>query len=126
MSGKKSIWSTADNFLTKTRKIIINSVTALILIVITFSILGGIGSIFSNKDKIDTNDKVLWFKPVGVVVDSEVSGSGSFDIETIIASGGDQVEQHELQDLLDVLEHAATDENLAAVYVNVSELGMYW
>ena len=126
MSGKKSIWSTADNFLTKTRKIIINSLTALILIVITFSILGGIGSIFSNKDKIDTNDKVLWFKPVGVVVDSEVSGSGSFDIETIIASGGDQVEQHELQDLLDVLEHAATDENLAAVYVNVSELGMYW
>jgi protease-4 len=126
MSGKKSIWSTADNFLTKTRKIIINSVTALILIVITISILGGIGSIFNNKDKIDTNDKVLWFKPVGVVVDSEVSGSGSFDIETIIASGGDQVEQHELQDLLDVLEHAATDENLAAVYVNVSELGMYW
>ena len=28
--------------------------------------------------------------------------------------------------MLDVLNHAATDENLAAVYVNVSELGMYW
>ena len=126
MSDKKSIWSTADNFLTKTRKIIVNSVTALILIVITFSILGGVGSMFTSPDEIDTEDKVLWFKPIGVVVDSEVPGSGSFDIESIIASGGDQVEQHELQDLLDVLNHAATDESLAAVYVNVSELGMYW
>ena len=31
-----------------------------------------------------------------------------------------------MQDLLDVLNNAANDENLAAVYVNVSELGMYW
>ena len=108
------------------RKIIVNSVTALILIVITFSILGGVGSMFTSTDEIDTEDKVLWFKPIGVVVDSEVPGSGSFDIESIIASGGDQIEQHELQDLLDVLNHAATDESLAAVYVNVSELGMYW
>jgi protease-4 len=124
MSDKKSIWSTADNFLTKTRKIIVNSVTALVLIVITFSILGGVGSMFSSSDEIDTEDKVLWFKPIGVVVDSEVSGSGSFDIESIIAGGVDQIEQHELQDLLDVLSHAAKDESLAAVYVNVSELGM--
>jgi protease-4 len=126
MSDKKSIWSTADNFLTKTRKIIVNSVTALLLIVITFSILGAVGSMFTSKDEIDTEDKVLWFKPIGVVVDSEVPGSGSFDIESIIASGGDQIEQHELQDLLDVLNHAATDESLAAIYINVSELGMYW
>ena len=50
MSDKKSICSTADNFLTKTRKIIVNSVTALILIVITFSILGGVGSMFTSPD----------------------------------------------------------------------------
>ena len=126
MSDKQSIWSKADSFLTKTRKIIVNSLTALVLIFITFSILGGFGSLFDSSEEIDTKDKVLWFKPIGVVVDSEVSGSGSFDIETIIASGGDQVEQHELQDLLDVLNHAATDDSLAAIYVNVSELGMYW
>ena len=126
MSDKQSIWSKADSFLTKTRKIIVNSLTALVLIFITFSILGGVGSLFDSPEEIDTKDKVLWFKPIGVVVDSEVSGSGSFDIETIIASGGDQVEQHELQDLLDVLNHAATDDSLAAIYVNVSELGMYW
>ena len=126
MSDKQSIWSKADSFLTKTRKIIVNSLTALVLIFITFAILGGVGSLFDSPEEIDARDKVLWFKPIGVVVDSEVSGSGSFDIETIIASGGDQVEQHELQDLLDVLNHAATDDSLAAIYVNVSELGMYW
>ena len=126
MSNKKSIWGTADTFLTKTRKIIVNSVTALVLILITFSIFGVVGSMLTSQDAIDTENKVLWFKPIGVVVDSEVPGSGSFDIESIIASGGDQVEQHELQDLLDVLNHAATNESLAAVYVNVSELGMYW
>jgi protease-4 len=126
MSDNQSIWSKADSFLTKTRKIIVNSLTALVLVLITISILGGVGSLFDKPEKVDTKDKVLWFKPIGVVVDSEVNGSGSLDIESIIASGGDQVEQHELQDLLDVLNHAATDESLAAVYVNVSELGMYW
>ena len=125
MSDKKSIWATADNFLTKTRKIIINSVTALILIVITFSILGGVGSMFSGSDEIDTENKILWFKPIGVVVDSEVRSGGSIDIDTILGSGV-SVKQHELQDLLDVLDSAATDKNLSAVYVNVSELGMYW
>ena len=125
MSEKKSIWAIADGFLTKTRKIIVNSVTALVLIVITFSILGGVGSMFSSQDEIDTKDKILWFKPIGVVVDSEVNIGGNFDLNTIL-NEANAVDQHELQDLLDVLNNAATDENLAAVYVNVSELGMYW
>ena len=125
MSEKKSIWAIADGFLTKTRKIIVNSVTALVLIVITFSILGGVGSMFGSQDEIDTKDKILWFKPIGVVVDSEVNIGGSFDLNTIL-NDVNAVDQHELQDLLDVLNNAATDENLAAVYVNVSELGMYW
>ena len=126
MSEKQSIWSKADSFLTTTRKIIVNSLTALILVVVTFSLLGGIGSMFNSPEKIDTKNKVLWFKPIGVVVDSEVQSSGNFDFNNIVLSGGNTVEQHELQDLLDVLNHAAIDENLAAVYVNVSELGMYW
>ncbi len=126
MSEKQSIWSKADSFLTTTRKIIVNSLTALILVVVTFSLLGGIGSMFNSPEKIDTKNKVLWFKPIGVVVDSEVQSSGNFDFNSIVLSGGNTFEQHELQDLLDVLNHAAIDENLAAVYVNVSELGMYW
>jgi len=126
MSEKQSIWAKADSFLTTTRKIIVNSLTALILVIVTFSLLGGIGSMFSSPEEVDTKDKVLWFKPIGVVVDSEVNSSGNFDFNSIVLSGGDTVEQHELQDLLDVLNNAAEDENLSAVYVNVSELGMYW
>jgi protease-4 len=79
---------------------------------------------FSGKEKIDTNNKVLWFKPIGVVVDSAVSGPGNIDINTILA-GAENVEQHELQDLLDVLNFAANDDNLTAIYVNVSELEMF-
>lgn len=126
MSEKQSIWEKADSFLTTTRKIIVNSLTALILVIVTFSLLGGIGSMFSSPEEVDTKDKVLWFKPIGVVVDSEVNSSGNFDFNSIVLSGGDAVQQHELQDLLDVLNNAAEDENLSAVYVNVSELGMYW
>jgi protease-4 len=126
MSEKQSIWSKADSFLTTTRKIIVNSLTALILVIVTFSLLGGVGLMLNNPEKIDTKNKVLWFKPIGVVVDLEVQSSGNFDFNSIVLSGGDTVEQHELQDLLDVLNHAANDEHLAAVYVNVSELGMYW
>ena len=125
MSEKQSIWSKADSFLTTTRKIIVNSLTALILVIITFALLAGIGSMFGGSEEIDTKNKVLWFKPVGVVVDSEVNSSGNFDFNSIVNSGN-VVEQHELQDLLDVLNHAANDENLSAIYVNVSELGMYW
>ena len=126
MSEKQSIWAKADSFLTTTRKIIVNSLTALVLVIVTFSLLGGIGSMFSSPEEVDTKDKVLWFKPIGVVVDSEVNSSGNFDFNSIVLSGGDTVEQHELQDLIDVLNNAAEDESLSAVYVNVSELGMYW
>ena len=110
MSEKQSIWSKADSFLTTTRKIIVNSLTALVLVIVTFSLLGGIGSMLSSPEKIDTKDKVLWFKPIGVVVDSEVNPSNNFDLNSIILTAGDNVKQHELKDLLDVLNHAANDE----------------
>ena len=125
MNKKKSIWGKADSFLSLARKIIVNGATALVLVVLTFSILGGVGSVFSGSDEVEVKDKILWFKPIGVVVDSEVLGTGSVGLNTIL-SGGNTAQQHELQDLLDVLNNAATDDDLAAVYVNVSELGMYW
>ena len=76
---------------------------------------------FSSEEGIDKQDKILWFKPIGVVVDSEVIGTPSFD--SLLLGGGD-VEQHELEDLLSVLNNAAKDDSLSAVYINVSELGM--
>ena len=123
MSKVQSVWSKADKFLTLSRKIIINIATVVVLVVITFSLIGGIGSFFSEEESISTEDKILWFKPVGVVVDSSSSSSASFDA---LLLGSTDVQQHELEDLIKVLENAADDESLAAIYINVSELGMYY
>jgi len=123
MSKVQSVWSKADKFLTLSRKIIINLFTVVVLIVITFSLIGGIGSFFSEEESISTKDKVLWFKPVGVVVDSSSSSSTSLDA---LILGSTDIQQHELEDLIKVLENAADDKNLAAIYINVSELGMYY
>ena len=49
MSKVQSVWSKADKFLTLSRKIIINLFTVVVLIVITFSLIGGIGSFFLKK-----------------------------------------------------------------------------
>ncbi len=124
MTEKKSIWGKADSFLTSTRKIIVNGATALVLVVITFSILGGIGSILSGSEKIDTENKILWFKPTGVVVDTEIGVSSSFSLNGL--SLNSSFEQHEIKDLLEILSAASNDNNLAAIYVNVSELAMGW
>ena len=123
MSKAQSLWSKADKFLTLTRKILLNTLTAIVLVVITFSILGGVGSYFAEEDKIITEDKVLWFKPVGVVVDNSINSPSSIDA---LLLGSTDVKQHKLEDLLEVLSSAANDENLAAVYINVTELGMYY
>ena len=58
-------------------------------------------------------------------MDAEVYGSNNISIEDLL-NGGSEAKQYELQDLLDVLGAAATDDDLSAVYINVSELGMYW
>ena len=123
MSKVQSLWSKADRFLSLSRKIFINSITAIFLIVITFAILAGIGSSFVPEEKIDTKNKILWFKPIGVVVDNSVSSSSSLDS---LLLGTADIKQHELDELLEVLNGAATDENLSAVYINVTELGMYY
>ena len=123
MSKAQSLWSKADNFLSLSRKILVNLITAIVLIVLTFSIIGGIGSIFTQEEGISTKDKILWFKPIGVVVDKSSSSSTSLDS---LILGSVDVQQHELDDLIEVLSNAANDDELAAVYINVSELGMYY
>ena len=100
MNKPKSIWSKADNFLSLIRKLLLNAVTAIVLIIITFSILGGIISSFTEDESIDSNGKILWFKPTGVVVDSVVNSAPSFDS---LLLGDASTEQHELKDLLKVL-----------------------
>ena len=97
MSKAQSLWSKADKFLTLTSKILVNTFTAIVLIVITFSILGGVGSFFAEEDEIDTQDKILWFKPIGVVVDNSINSSSSIDA---LLLGSADIKQHKLEDLI--------------------------
>ena len=83
MSKSNSIWKQADSFLAMTRKILVNGVTAIVLIAITFTFLGGIFASFGDSEEVSAENKVLWFKPIGVVVDSEVYGSNNISIEDI-------------------------------------------
>ena len=122
MSKIKTFWGTVDSFLTKTRAIFLNIITVIVFLFITIGILGSFGAMFEDEQTINKEDKVLWFKPIGVVVDTSTAEAASF--ESIL--NDTSVEQHQLEDLLKVLYAAADDEDLAAVYINVSELGMYY
>jgi len=122
MSKIKTFWGTVDSFLTKTRAIFLNIITVVVFLFITIGILGSFGAMFEDEQTINKEDKVLWFKPIGVVVDTSTAEAASF--ESIL--NDTSVEQHQLEDLLKVLYAAADDEDLAAVYINVSELGMYY
>ena len=122
MSKIKTFWGTVDSFLTKTRAIFLNIITVVVFLFITIGILGIFGAMFEDEQTINKEDKVLWFKPIGVVVDTSTAEAASF--ESIL--NDTSVEQHQLEDLLKVLYAAADDEDLAAVYINVSELGMYY
>ena len=75
MSKVKSIWSKADAFLSTTRKLILNTFTVLVLIFVTVAIFGAFGAMFTEDEEIDTENKVLWFKPIGVVVDNATSSA---------------------------------------------------
>ena len=67
MSKVQSIWSKADRFLSLSRKIFINSLTAIFLIVITFAILGGIGSSLIPEEKIDTKNVPCTTRAIEVI-----------------------------------------------------------
>jgi protease-4 len=121
MDKTKTFWGTVDSFLTKIRKIFLNITTVIVFLFITLGILGIFGTMFEDEQTVDKKDKVLWFKPIGVVVDNSTAEVASF--ESILNDSS--VEQHQLEDLLKVLNAAANDEDLSAVYINVSELGMY-
>ena len=103
MGKTRTFWGTVDSFLTKIRKIFLNIITVIIFLFITVGILGSFGAMFEDEQTIDKEDKVLWFKPTGVVVDTSTAEGASF--ESILNDSS--VEQHQLEDLLKVLNAAA-------------------
>ena len=112
-------FSHIDNYLTKFRRVVLNIITAFFLLVIFFSI---IGSLFES-DKIDTENKVLYLEPSGVIVDKAIKRDDPFQEIEIFGGSTSQIE---LGDLLRIINNAGKDDNLKAIYLDVDELRAYY
>jgi len=114
MSVIKSIFSWLGAFLTKARVVMLNLVTALVLILITVAILGGIFSSDSDESSKDPTGRVLILNPKGTIVDQEVFAS-DFDFFS------EPVKQIQTRDLIALIQAASKDEDIPAVYIDFSQ-----
>ena len=117
MNALKSIFSWLGRFLEKARTVMLNLGTAFVLIVITVAIIGGISS--SGPDATETEGRVLFLNPEGVVVDQEVYSS---DFPFNFA-GDTSAEQIQTRDLIALIRAAAKDDKIPAVFIDFSSTG---
>ena len=118
-----NIWdkafSNVEKYLAKFRKLVLNIITVLVLMFLITSILG---SLFES-DRIDTENKILYLEPSGVIVDKAITRDDPFEELEIFASSTNQIE---LEDLLKIINNAGKDDNLKAIYLDVDGLGAYY
>ena len=118
-----NIWdkafSNVEKYLAKFRKLVLNIITVLVLMFLITSILG---SLFES-DRIDTENKILYLEPSGVVVDKAITRDDPFEELEIFASSTNQIE---LEDLLKIISNAGKDDNLKAIYLDVDGLRAYY
>ena len=111
----KSIFSWLGAFLTKTRVVMLNLVTALVLILITVAILGGIFSSYSDEASKDPAGRVLILNPKGTIVDQEVFAT-NFNF-----GFNETVKQIQTRDLIALIQAASKDEDIPAIYIDFSQ-----
>ena len=79
MKKAKSIISHVDNFLREIRKVFVNTLTVLFLLLITFgSFFGLVGSLFSDNE-VKTENQILYLELNGVVVDKAITRNNPFE-----------------------------------------------
>ena len=116
MNALKSIFSSLGRFLEKARTVMLNVVTAFVLIFLTIAI---IGALTSGTEVKDPSGRVLLINPEGTVVDQEVFRSDFlFNIGT-----GSSTDQIQTRDLIQLIRSAAKDEDIPAVFVDFSSTG---
>ena len=116
MNALKSIFSSLGRFLEKARTVMLNLVTAFVLIFLTIAI---IGALTSGPEVKDPSGRVLLINPEGTVVDQEVFRSDFlFNIGT-----GSSTDQIQTRDLIQLIRAAAKDEDIPAVFVDFSSTG---
>ena len=117
MNALKSIFSWLGRFLERARTVMLNLGTAFVLIVITVAIIGVISS--TGPDATETEGRVLFLNPEGIVVDQEVYSS---DFPFNFA-GDSSAEQIQTRDLIALIRAAAKDDKIPAVLIDFSSTG---
>ena len=114
MNTLKSIFSWIDRFLEKTRAVLLNLGTALILIFFAIIIIGALTS-FKPEIK-DPSGRVLLIDPKGTVVDQEVL---NYNLNMINITK-QNVRQLQTRDLIQLIRSAAEDKNIPGVFIDFS------
>ena len=123
MGKIKNVISFVDSLLGKLRKLFVNTLTVLFLMLITFGFLYSLGGSLFDSDKVETEDKILYLEPKGVIVDKAILTSDPFEEFEVFESSINQIE---LEGFLKIIKNAGTDDDLKAIYLDVDGLGAYY
>ena len=123
MKKIKNVISFVENLLGKLRKLFVNTLTVLFLMLITFGFLFSLGGSLFESDKVETEDQILYLEPKGVIVDKAILTNDPFEEFEIFESSINQIE---LEEFLKIIKNAGTDDELKAIYLDVDGLGAYY
>ena len=122
MEKIKNLFSFVDNLLENFRKIFLNTLTFLFLVLITFGFFLSLGSLFESN-KVETKGQVLYLEPSGVIVDKAITGGDLFEELEVFEGSSNQIE---LEGFLKVIKNAGKDGDLKAIYLDVDGLSAYY
>ena len=123
MKKIKNVISFVENLLGKLRKLFVNTLTVLFLMLITFGFLFSLGGALFESDKVETEDQILYLEPKGVIVDKAILTNDPFEEFEIFESSINQIE---LENFLKIIKNAGTDDDLKAIYLDVDGLSAYY
>ena len=123
MKKIKNVISFVENLLGKLRRLFVNTLTVLFLMLITFGFLYSLGGSLFESDKVETEDQILYLEPKGVIVDKAILTNDPFEEFEIFESSINQIE---LEKFLKIIKNAGTDDDLKAIYLDVDGLGAYY
>mgnify|MGYP001495335623 FL=1 len=119
----KNVISFVENLLGKLRKLFVNTLTVLFLMLIIFGFLSSLGGSLFESDKVETEDQILYLEPNGVIVDKAILTNDPFEEFEIFESSINQIE---LENFLKIIKNAGTDDDLKAIYLDVDGLSAYY
>ena len=123
MEKIKNVISFVENLLGKLRKLFVNTLTVLFLMLIIFGFLSSLGGSLFESDKVETEDQILYLEPNGVIVDKAILTNDPFEELEIFESSINQIE---LENFLKIIKNAGTDDDLKAIYLDIDGLSAYY